>query len=103
MLVQDGLPPPARYRAMVVIILGLALSVLDATILNLALPGIARDLQATAAQAVWVVNAYQVAALALLLPCATLGDLVGYRRVYLSGLVLFTTASLGCVLGKSVV
>lgn len=101
MLVQDGLPPPARYRAMVVIILGLALSVLDATILNLALPGIARDLQATAAQAVWVVNAYQVAALALLLPCATLGDLVGYRRVYLSGLVLFTAASLGCVLSDS--
>lgn len=101
MLVQDGLPPPARYRAMVVIILGLALSVLDGTLLNLALPGIARDLQATAAQAVWVVNAYQVAALALLLPCATLGDLVGYRRVYLSGLGLFTAASLGCVLADS--
>ena len=91
MLVQDGLPPPARYRAMVVIILGIALFVLDGTIVNLALPGIARDLHATAGQAVWVINAYQVATLALLLPCATLGDLVGYRRVYLSGLVLFTT------------
>ncbi len=101
MLVQDGLPPPARYRAMVVIILGIALSILDGTIINLALPGIARDLQASAAQAVWVVNAYQVAALALLLPCAALGDLVGYRRVYLSGLVLFTAASLGCTLANS--
>lgn len=86
---------------MAVIILGIAMSVLDGTIVNLALPGIARDLQASAAQAVWVVNAYQVAMLALLLPCATLGDLVGYRRVYLSGLVLFTAASLGCALSNS--
>jgi len=99
--VQDGLPPPARYRAMVVIILGIALSVLDGTIVNLALPSIASDLHSSAAQAIWVVNAYQVAALALLLPCATLGDLVGYRRVYLSGLALFTTASLGCTLADS--
>jgi MFS transporter, DHA2 family, multidrug resistance protein len=101
MLVQDGLPPPARYRAMVVIILGIALCVLDGTIVNLALPAIARDLHSSAGQAVWVVNAYQVATLALLLPCATLGDLAGYRRVYLSGLVLFTTASLGCTLADS--
>ena len=101
MLVQDGLPPSARYRAMVVIILGIALSVLDGTIVNLALPGIARDLHSSAAQAVWVVNAYQVAALALLLPCAMLGDLVGYRRVYLSGLALFTAASLGCTVADS--
>jgi len=101
MLVHDGLPPPARYRAMVVIILGIALSVLDGTIVNLALPGIARDLHASAAQSVWVVNAYQVATLALLLPCATLGDLFGYRRVYLRGLALFTAASLGCALADS--
>jgi len=101
MPIQDGLPAPARYRAMVVIILGIALSVLDGTIVNLALPGIARDLHASAAQAVWVVNAYQVAIVALLLPCATLGDLVGYRRVYLSGLALFTAASLGCALADS--
>jgi len=74
MLVHDGLPPPARYRAMVVVILGIALSVLDGTIANLALPGIARDLHSAAAQAVWVVNAYQVATLALLLPCATLAN-----------------------------
>ncbi len=101
MLVQDGLPTPARYSAMAVIFLGLALSVLDGTIVNLALPGIARNLHASAAQAVWVVNAYQVATLGLLLPLATLGDLVGYRRVYLSGVVLFTVASLACALSSS--
>ncbi|MDB5851386.1 MAG: transporter, partial [Rhodoferax sp.] len=101
MLVQDGLPTPARYHAMVVIILGIALSVLDGTIVNLALPGIARDLHVTAPQTVWVVNAYQVAILGLLLPCAALGDQIGYRRVYLWGLSLFTLASLGCVLATS--
>ena len=101
MFVEDGLPPPARYRAMAVIILGIAVSILDGTIVNLALPGIARDLHASAAQAVWVVNAYQVATLALLLPFANLGDRVGYRRVYLSGLAFFTAASLGCTLADS--
>jgi len=86
---------------MAVIILGVALSTLDGNIVNLALPRIARDLQASAAQAIWVVNAYQVAILALLLPCASLGDRLGYRRVYLSGLALFTAASLGCTLADS--
>ena len=86
---------------MVVIILGIAMTVLDGTIVNLALPGITRDLHASAAQAVWVINAYQVGTLGLMLPCATLGDLVGYRRVYLSGLALFTAASLGCALADS--
>src|SRR6185312_7979908 len=101
MPIQDGLPTPARYYAMAVIILGIALSVLDGTIVNLALPVIARDLHASAAQAVWVVNAYQVATLGLLLPLATLGDLIGYRRVYLAGLALFTAASLVCALSNS--
>ena len=100
-IVQDGLPLPARYHAMVVIILGIALSVLDGTIVNLALPGIGKDLQASAAQTIWVVNAYQIATLAVMLPCATLGDLVGYKRVYLIGLALFTVASLGCALSDS--
>ncbi len=98
---SDGLPTPARYYAMTVVILGTAMSVLDGTIVNLALPQITRDLQASAAQAIWVINAYQIAILAFLLPCAALGDLVGYRRVYLSGLLLFTLASLGCAFAPS--
>ena len=98
---RDGLPERERYRAMAVIILGIALSVLDGTIMNLALPAIARDLQASAAQSIWVVNAYQLAILAFLLPCATLGDLVGYRRVYLGGLALFAAGSALCMLADS--
>ena len=101
MIDQDGLPTPTRYFAMVVVLLGITMSVLDGTIVNLALPKIAHDLQASAAHSVWVVNAYQISTLALLLPLATLGDLVGYRRVYLSGLMLFTLASLGCALADS--
>ncbi|MDB5998485.1 MAG: transporter, partial [Rhizobacter sp.] len=86
---------------MVTIILGISLSVLDGTIVNLALPAMSRDLHATASEAVWVVNAYQVATLALLLPCAMAGDLFGYRRVYLWGLALFTVASAACVMADS--
>jgi len=97
----DGLPPPERYWAMAVIILGIALSVLDGAIVNLALPGIARDLQVAAADSVLVVNAYQIATLALLLPCAALGDRVSYRRVYLSGLAVYTLASAVCVMSTS--
>jgi MFS transporter, DHA2 family, multidrug resistance protein len=97
----DGLPLPARYYAMATIVLGIALSVLDSTIVNLALPGIARDLHAGAAQSIWVVNAYQLAILTMLLPLASIGDLVGYRRVYFGGVVLFTIASAACAMATS--
>ncbi|MDB5858793.1 MAG: transporter [Ramlibacter sp.] len=97
----DGLPAPQRYWAMAAIIMGMSLSVLDASIVNLALPDITRDFGASPSAAVWVVNAYQLATLGLLLPCAHLGDRLGYRRVYLTGLAVFTLASLGCVVSTS--
>ncbi|GAB3757951.1 MFS transporter [Ramlibacter monticola] len=100
-VLPDGLPVPARYWAMAAILLGIALSVLDATLVNLALPDIARHFGASPAAAVWVVNAYQLATLGLLLPCAKLGERLGYRKVYLVGLAVFTTASLACVLAPS--
>ena len=90
----DGMPQPARNRAMLVIIVGLAMAVLDGSIVNLALPGIANELNASAAHSVWVVNAYQMATLVLLLPLASLGDRIGYRRVYLVGMALFGAASI---------
>lgn len=98
---RDGLPVPQRYRAMAAILLGIALSVLDTTILNLALPDITRHFGASPSAAIWVVNAYQLATLALLLPCAHLGERIGYRRVYLAGLAVFTLASLACVFAPS--
>ena len=97
----EGMPTPARYVAMTATILGISLSVLDATIVNLALPGIAHDLQASVPHAIWIVTAYQLAILALLLPLALLGDLIGYRRVYLGGVAVFTLASLSCALATT--
>lgn len=84
-----------------VIVLSLTMAVLDGTIVNLALPAMAQDLQASASGAIWVVNAFQLAVLGLLLPLASLGDKIGYRRVYLVGIGVFTVASLGCALATS--
>lgn len=96
----DGLPAPARYWAMAVVLVGIAISVLDATLVNLALPSIARDLGRPASDAIWIVNAYQIGILTLLLPCAKLGDLFGYRRVYLWGTAVMLLGSIGCVLAR---
>src|ERR1700733_10374593 len=82
-----GLPLPQRYWAIVVVALGITLAVLDSAIANVALPTIARALHASAAASIWVVNAYQLAITISLLPLASLGDRIGYRRVYLGGLI----------------
>jgi DHA2 family multidrug resistance protein-like MFS transporter len=92
----DGLPVPRRYWAIAAIALAIAMSVLDSTIVNIALPSIARDFGATPAASIWVVNAYQLAILVVLLPLASLGEVVGYRRVSQAGLAVFTLASLAC-------
>src|ERR1700716_4053607 len=92
----DGLPLPRRYWAIAAIVLAIAMSVLDSTIVNIALPSIARDFGATSAASIWVVNAYQLAILVVLLPLASLGEVVGYRRVSQAGLAVFTLASLAC-------
>jgi DHA2 family multidrug resistance protein-like MFS transporter len=98
---EHGLPLPQRYWAILVVALGITLAVLDGAIANVALPTIARNLHATPADSIWVVNAYQLAITISLLPLASLGDRIGYRRVYMSGLALFTVASFGCALSDS--
>jgi EmrB/QacA subfamily drug resistance transporter len=75
--------------------------VLDATVVNVALPSIQKDLGFTQASLAWVVNAYLIAFGGLLLLAGRLGDLVGRRNVLLSGLAVFTTASLACGLAQS--
>ena len=98
---EQGLPLPQRYSAILVVALGITLSVLDSAIANVALPTIARHLHASAASSIWVINAYQLAITISLLPLASLGDRIGYRRVYMAGLALFTVSSLGCALATS--
>jgi DHA2 family multidrug resistance protein-like MFS transporter len=97
----DGLPVPRRYWSMAAIWLAMAMSVLDGAIANVALPTIAHELNATPAASIWVVNAYQLAITVTLLPLAALGDKLGYRRVYMAGLAVFTVGSLGCALSHS--
>jgi DHA2 family multidrug resistance protein-like MFS transporter len=97
----DGLPIPRRYWSIAAIALAMCMSVLDGAIANVALPTIARDLNATAASSIWVVNAYQLAITICLLPLAALGDRLGYRRVYLVGLAIFSLGSLGCALSDT--
>ena len=97
----DGLPVPRRYWAIASILIAIAMSVLDSTIVNVALPTITHDFQTTKAASIWIVNAYQIAILVALLPLASLGEIVGYRRVSLTGLLVFTLASLMCAFAPS--
>src|SRR5579863_3787946 len=97
----DGLPLERRRWAVAAIFTALAMASLDTAIANIALPAIAADLGVSPADVVWVVNAYQIALVATLLPLGALGEIVGHRRIYLGGLLLFTIASLGCAFAWS--
>jgi DHA2 family multidrug resistance protein-like MFS transporter len=96
---QDGLPIPRRYWSVISIWLALTMAVLDGAIANVALPTIARELGASPAMSVWIINAYQLTITILLLPLAALGDRIGYKCIYIPGLAIFTLGSVGCALG----
>ncbi|EKP7079040.1 MFS transporter [Salmonella enterica] len=97
----DGLPLPQRYGAILTIIIGISMAVLDGAIANVALPTIATDLHASPASSIWIVNAYQIAIVVSLLSLSFLGDMFGYRRIYKCGLVVFLLSSLFCALSDS--
>ena len=88
---------------MLAIAVTLGMSVMDSNIVNVALPTIAQDLGVSPSQSVWVVNAYLLAVATTLLPFASLGDILGYRRVYRTGLTVFTLASLVCTFSDSMI
>jgi EmrB/QacA subfamily drug resistance transporter len=85
-----------RWIALVVVCLGQLMTILDTTIVNVALPSIQRDLNFTQANLTWVVNAYLITYGSFLLMAGRVGDLVGRKKVFLSGVVLFTAASALC-------
>jgi DHA2 family multidrug resistance protein-like MFS transporter len=97
----DGLPSPRRWWAALAVWLAMAMTVLDTSIANVALPTIARDFGAAPSESIWIVNAYQLAVVTTLLPLASLGEKIGYRQVFRGGLALFTVASLVCALSHS--
>ncbi len=96
-------PPTARdvLLARITILLGVGLVVLDGSVVNVALPALVVALDTSPSKVVWVLNAYQLAVLSLLLPFSALGDRFGYRRVNLVGLVLFSLAAAASMLASS--
>ena len=90
-----------RWMALYVLCVGVLMIVLDATIVNVALPSIQEDLGFSQSNLAWVVNAYLIAFGGLLLLAGRLGDLIGQRRVFLIGIAIFSVASLLCATAQS--
>ncbi|MDX6672099.1 MAG: hypothetical protein QOI91_2462, partial [Solirubrobacteraceae bacterium] len=90
-----------RWIALYVLCVGVLMIVLDATVVNVALPTIQNDLGFTQSSLAWVVNAYMIAFGGLLLLAGRLGDLLGRKNVFMAGLAVFTLASLACGLANS--
>ena len=91
----------SRWTALFVLCVGVLMIVLDATVVNVALPSIQSDLGFSQADLAWVVNAYLIAFGGLLLLAGRLGDLVSRRGIFLAGLAVFTVASLVCGAAQS--
>src|SRR6476659_1524423 len=89
-------PASLRWLSLLVLCAGFLMIVVDATIVNVALPSIQRDLGFSQSSLAWVVNAYLIAFGGVLLLAGRLGDLVGRRRIFLIGLTVFTLASFAC-------
>lgn len=92
---------PKQYFAVVAVLLAIMMSVLDGTIMNIALPTLAHDFDVTPSSAIWIVNAYQLVITMTLLSFASLGDIYGYRRIFLIGISIFVASSTACALSDS--
>jgi len=88
---------------MLSIALTVGVAVIDGTVANVALPTIAREMGTTPASSIWIVNAYQLAIVMTVLPFSSLGDIIGYRRVYRAGIITLTLGSLFCALSHSLI
>ncbi len=96
-----GVDDRRRWLALYVLCVGMLMIVLDATIVNVALPSIQEDLGFSQTDLAWVINAYLIPFGGLLLLAGRIGDLIGQRRIFLIGLAVFTGASLLCALAQS--
>ncbi|CAM5198126.1 Putative multidrug resistance protein MdtD [Oligella ureolytica] len=97
----EGIPKPQRYWAVIAIILAISVSVMDASIANLALPTISNDLGIPPHQSVWVVNAYLVTLIAMTLPMSALGERIGFVNMFRSGIAIFMFGSVICALSTN--
>ncbi len=92
---------PKAYLGVVAVLAAIMMSVIDGTVMNVALPTLSDHFGASPSQITWVVNAYQLVITVSLLSFASLGDIHGYRRVFLFGVAVFGLASLACALADS--
>jgi MFS family permease len=101
-LTVGGTRDQARWVMLVVLLTGQFMALLDVTIVNVAMPTIGRSLRASGAELQLVVAGYTVAYAMLLITGARLGDLIGRRRMFLTGVAVFTAASLACGLAPGI-
>jgi EmrB/QacA subfamily drug resistance transporter len=106
---MGGAPPagaqvkdPRRWYTLAAVNFALFMTLLDVTVINVALPSIAKDLNTSFSELQWVISTYTLIFAALILTMAKLGDLFGRKLLFLIGLFIFTAASLGCALSTSV-
>src|ERR1700754_3861908 len=93
--------PDRRWWTLGAVCVATFMLLLDITIVNVALPDIAKDLHSSFSDLQWVIDAYALSLAALLLTAGSLADLLGRRRIFTAGLVIFTSASLLCALAGS--
>ncbi|NLJ50660.1 MAG: MFS transporter [Alcaligenaceae bacterium] len=96
-----GIPKPQRYWAVTAILLAIAVSVMDASIANLALPTISKELNIPPHLTVWVVNAYLVTLIATTIPLSALGERIGFVAMFRSGITIFMCGSIVCALSTN--
>jgi len=98
---HDGLPVPRRYQAAATVIAAIGLAVVDASSVNVALPEIARSLQTSPASVVWIANAYNLTVLMLIFPFSALTDRIGFKRMFIGGILLCLGAAIAAAAAVS--
>ena len=93
--------PYRKYIAVIALQIVLVMTVLDVTVVNVALPVLAEDFNISNSQSVWIVTIYQLVITMLLLPVSSIGDLFSYKRTFLTGVVIFTVASVMCAVSQN--
>ena len=97
----DGLPPHCLRWAMICLSCAISMAILDSYIMNIVLPTLAHDFKISPSTATWIVNGYQLAIVASILPFSSLADIIGYRRLYLAGYIMLCITSVFCALSCS--
>src|SRR5437764_10739228 len=90
-----------KWRALIVVCVAIFMLLLDITVVNVALPAIRKELHTSFTDLQWVVDAYALMLASVMLNAGSLGDLLGRKRVFISGVVLFTLASAACGAARS--